>query len=332
MYSMFAGIDVSKDWIDSSWSQGPNPQYLGRFENSIAGFKKLVKAFKTVTSVDQSRWFFCFENTGTYSKLLVQWLCSEGIPCREENALKISKEGGLRRGKSDKIDSKLICRYAFKNRDSIQPTKLPAPEIQVLKKLLSRREFLVRQRTARQVSLREHQAEFPSNLLKLLEAQDQEAIQKLTENIGFIEKEIEKITASQPELQKNCDLAQSVKGVGPVITWYLLAYTNNFQNFENAKHFASFCGVAPFPDESGTTRKHKNRVSPMANKHIKAIITNGVLAAVAYDTELRFYYQRKISEGKEPGCVLNAVKNKLIARVFACVKRGSPFVSTHNYA
>ena len=332
MYRLFAGIDVSKDYVDASWTDGPNPTYLGRFENSIAGFKKLVGGLKAVTSLKKTEWFICFENTGTYSKLLFQWLCSQGIACREENAMRILKEAGVRRGKSDKIDSIRICLYAFKNRDILQATPLPSPESQLLKKLLSRRDFLVRQRVARQVSLREQKSEFPTKLLKQLEEQDQAAILKLNEDIEFIEDQIDTLIAENNAMQKNYELAQSVKGVGPVITWYLIAYTGNFENFANARKFASYCGVAPFPYESGSSQKYKDRVSPLANKHIKALITNGALAAIAHDTEIRSYAHRKLAEGKEPGCVQNAVKNKLIARVFAVVKRGTPFVATHNYA
>ncbi len=332
MYRFFVGIDVSKHWIDASWSDDSNPQYLGQFQNSIPGFKKLLAAVKKLTKVESTAWFFCFENTGTYSKLLLQWLCSEEIPCREENALKISKEAGLRRGKSDKLDSGVICKYAFKNRDSIQITTLPSPTIELIKKLLSRRDFLVRQKAARQTSLKEQKAEFTPELLKALEEQDKAALQNLADDIKFVEDQIESLIASNEQIQKNNQLAKSVKGVGPVIAWYMIAYTNNFQAFANSRKFASYTGIAPFPDESGTCRKRKNRVNPMANKHIKALITNGSLAAIIHDTEIRTYFQRKIAEGKDQGVVMNAVKNKLIARVFAVVQRGTPFVTTHNYA
>jgi transposase len=332
MYRLFVGIDVSKAWIDASYTEGPDPKYLGQFDNSISGFKELLKAVRGVTAVKRSAWFFCFENTGTYSKELLQWLCSQEIACREESALKIAKESGLRRGKSDKIDSQLICQYSFKNRDSIQATKLSGPNIQLIKKLLSRRAFLVRQRAARMVSLKEQRAEFPSQLLEVLEAQDKEAIGKLGEDIQFVEKEIKRLIDASTELKKNNRLAQSVTGVGHVIAWHIIAYTNNFEDFSNYKSFAAYCGIAPFPNKSGSTRNFRNRVSPIANRRIKALIANGVIAAMTHDTEIRLYSQRKLQEGKESGCVKNAVKNKLIARVFAVVKRGTPFVSTHNYA
>lgn len=332
MYQFIVGIDVSKEWFDASWTDGTNTHYLGNYPNSIPGFKQLIAACKKATSVEKSKWFVCFENTGTYSKLLLQWLSSQQIPCREENALRISKEAGMRRGRSDKIDSGLICRYAYKNRDHIQPIELTSPTIALMKKLLSRRNFLVRQRTARQTSLKEQKAEFPLALFETLSAQDAAAIKQLSEEIQFIENEIKKLVASNEKMQKNNRLAQSVCGVGPIIAWYMLAYTNNFQSFTNARKFSCYSGIAPFPNESGSSRKWKNHVSKMGNQQMKALLGNGMTAAITYDTELRTYFQRKIAEGKEPGVVKNAVKNKLVARVFAVVQRETHFVRTHNYA
>jgi hypothetical protein len=47
---------------------------------------------------------------------------------------------------------------------------------------------------------------------------------------------------------------------------------------------------------------------------------------------MREYMERKIQEGKHYNCALNAVKNKLVARVFAVVKRKTPYVDLKKYA
>ena len=41
--------------------------------------------------------------------------------------------------------------------------------------------------------------------------------------------------------------------------------------------------------------------------------------------ELRDYYQRKVKEGKNKMLVLNAVRNKLIHRLYAVVARGENY-------
>ena len=55
-------------------------------------------------------------------------------------------------------------------------------------------------------------------------------------------------------------------------------------------------------------------------------------SAVLNNPEMREYMERKIQEGKHYNCALNAVKNKLVARVFAVVKRKTPYVDLKKYA
>jgi len=45
------------------------------------------------------------------------------------------------------------------------------------------------------------------------------------------------------------------------------------------------------------------------------------LTAVKLDSDLKAYYERKVGEGKSKTSVLNAVKNKLLARVVAVVNK-----------
>ena len=156
-------------------------------------------------------------------------------------------------------------------------------------------------------------------------------IEEIKSQIGKIESHIEQLIASDEALKQNYDLVKSVKGIGPVISAYMISITENFTCFENARKFACYAGVAPFPNQSGK-KNGKTQVSHMANKKIKSLLSNGVNAAVMHDREIAIYYNRKIKEGKEKGVVLNAIKNKLIQRVFAVIKRQSPYVCLGNYA
>jgi len=56
------------------------------------------------------------------------------------------------------------------------------------------------------------------------------------------------------------------------------------------------------------------------------------LQAIRYDPELEKYYQRKLNEGKNPMSVINAVRCKILSRIFATVKRGTPFVKLNGLA
>ncbi len=331
MYEFFVGSDVSKLTIDVSYHDGSKSVYLGEFKNNNSGFKKLVARLKQVTDQPCTAWFVCFENTGVYSKALLEWLISQQISCREENALKIARSMGLRRGKNDKVDSKDICIYAYEKRDSIEASRLAKPVIVRLKKLLSRRDLLVRKKQSLTISLQDQKATMDVELYTIFNSQNKDFIKHFNDAISEIDKLIEQSITTDEETSKNYKVLLSITGIGPVIAAYLIAYTHNFTAFDNARKFGSYCGIAPFLMGQSGIRSGTMRVSHMANKKIKSLLSNGVAAAIRFDPQLRQYYKRKLAEGKKKGVVLNNLKNKLVHRAFAVVKRQTPFVQTVNY-
>ena len=56
------------------------------------------------------------------------------------------------------------------------------------------------------------------------------------------------------------------------------------------------------------------------------------LTAIKTDGQIALYYNRKIKEGKNPMLVLNNIRNKLVARIFATIKRQTPYVFTMKFA
>jgi len=330
-YSLFIGSDISKSVIDVSFHYEGLACYLGQFANNENGYSAFVKALSKMVSIPKNEWFVCFENTGVYSKPILNWLIAKNIACREENALNISKSLGIRRGKDDKVDSLDICQFAYEKRDSIRPTILPEQHITRLKKLLSRRDFLVRQRQSLKVSLKEQDGFISAEILEDLQQGNDNLISTYDAEINNLDTKIERLIQSNEDLSKNDKLARSVKGIGPVTSAYIIATTHNFTIFDNPKKYACYCGVAPFPNSSGT-RTGRKKVSHIANKKMKSLLSNCAMTAKNHDPELSKYYKRKIEDGKQKGIVINALKNKLINRVFAVIKRGTPYVQLMNYA
>jgi len=331
MFQFYVGADMSKHYFDVSYISYGQPIYVGRFDNSNLGYKICIKKLGEVAGISPEQWFICFENTGVYSKAFLYWLLGKQIPCREECALKISKSLGIRRGKNDKMDSKDIARYCFEKRDTIQRTELTSPTIRNLKRLLSRRDFLVKRKVAFEISLSDQKQVTDESIFEMFEIDNNKIVAELNSQIKKLNEVIDQLIKSDESTKKNYELAKSVKGIGPIISAYMVAFTENFTCFRNARKFACFAGVAPFPNQSGT-KSGKTQVSHMANKKIKSLLSNAVNTAIMYDKEIGLYYHRKIAEGKDKGVIFNAIKNKLIQRVFAVIKRQSPYVCLHNYA
>ncbi|MDQ6481665.1 transposase, partial [Dyadobacter sp. LHD-138] len=87
-----------------------------------------------------------------------------------------------------------------------------------------------------------------------------------------------------------------------------------------------------FEHSSGSSIRGKTKVSPLANRKMKALLSNCASAAIQHDPELKLYYQRKITEGKAKMSIQNAIKAKLINRVFATVARKSKYVPIMQYS
>ena len=69
----------------------------------------------------------------------------------------------------------------------------------------------------------------------------------------------------------------------------------------------------------------------MANKNIKTLLHMGALAAIKKPGDIQDYYLRKVAEGKNKMSVLNAVRNKLVLRIFACVNQNRAYENNYCY-
>ena len=130
-------------------------------------------------------------------------------------------------------------------------------------------------------------------------------------------------------LKQNFHLLQSIKGVGKILALTTIIKTLNFTRFANARKFACFCGTAPFPHDSGTTIKRKARVSHLADKQMKTLLDLSAKSAIQYDKELREYYLKRTEDGKSKMSTLNVVRNKILYRMFAVIKRQTPFLENY---
>lgn len=331
MYQLFIGCDMSKDKFDVSYFYQGNTTYLGEFVNNIEGFQKLLSELKSRFEVKIKEWFVCFENTGVYSKLFYAWLIEQNIQFREENALQIKTSTGFRRGKSDKADSKDICLYAYEKRDSLKVSEAHNPSIEKLRDLIARRRLLEKQKKALRVSVNVKKKTMDKQLYEDMQADNKFMIEHYQALIKKAEKQMKQIIKDDKDLKKNAELTQSVIGVGPIITAAVLVRTNNFKDITEARKLSCYTGIAPFSKSSGQ-KKGPARVSKLGDKYLKSLLSNGARAAATHDKEIKLYVERKKGEGKHYGKVMNAVKNKLLHRIFATVKRGTPYVRLNQYA
>lgn len=158
-------------------------------------------------------------------------------------------------------------------------------------------------------------------------------LEKVEKQVKEVNDEIKKLIDSDQRLTELKELISSVPGIGDVVTWKLLVTTNEFKDFSDGKKFACYSGVVPFQHQSGTSLKSRARVSHLANKEMKTLLNLSAVANISRGKgELYEYYQRKVDEGKVKMSVINAVRNKIIQRVFACVKNNRKYDETYMHS
>lgn len=246
--------------------------------------------------------------------------------------LEIKRSLGITRGKSDQKDAKAIARYAYLRREELKPTQLPSAQLLELKNLLSVREKMVRNRKGYHNSLKELKETLKVSKSNLLYQAQQKLIEELSVQIKKIEQKIKEVIAQDEQLSKLFALVTSVKGVGLILGTSFLVYTNGFTAFDNWRKFACYSGIAPFEYQSGTSIKAPRRVSHLAQKHLKGLLSNAACVCIQSSEELKTYYHRRLQEGKSKLAVQNILRNKIVARVFAVVKRGTPFREEYQQA
>lgn len=328
-FSHFIGIDVSKKTLDISVFEGNHFLYHAQIENSVGSFKKFVLSLKK-QRINLSRCLFCAENTGIYNENIKSITEELNLCLWIENPLQIIKSQGVVRGKNDKIDSFRIARYAYKNQEEAQKWEPPRKILVTIKRLLTLRKNLLG--NLKQLKLVLCEKAFLIQDLDLLSGCCRGSIDALKKDIKTIEKEILSLIKSDSELNHKYELITSIEGVGMFTAIEVIIATNEFKNFDSAKKFACFCGVVPFEYSSGTSVNKRTKVSSMANKTLKTLLHMAALSVVKMKGELQDYFIRKVSQGKNKMLVINAIRNKLILRIFAVVKKDQAYQKDFSFS
>lgn len=326
-YKEVVGIDVSKNTIDAYCFKA---QVHKAFVNDLVGYKSLIKWVLKETK--ESEVFYCFENTGYYSLKLALYLSSQAIVYVEESPLKIKRSSGIVKEKTDRLDAHLIARYAWLYREELEPSTVKSSSHLELGRLLALRDQLVRNNAGLKGTLKEMRTLLSSPTTDFGCISLKRSIDYLSKQVKGVEIRIKQIISADESMSTNYELLSSLKGVGLVVACQLIYHTGNFTRFASWRAFSSYCGTAPFEHRSGTSIHRRKQCHYLGDRKMKSLLSMASVSAIQHDSELRLYYKRKLAEGKDKMLAINNVRNKLIARAFAVIKRGTPYVVLQQHA
>ena len=318
---LIVGVDISKSTLDICFK--PMDVSLN-IPNDVKGFKQWSTKLKKIVHPNASV-LVIMEHTGQYSYRFETFLKQTGIAYCKIAALQIKRSLGMVRGKTDKVDAKRIAEYGWLRRDILIADQPLNETTRRLRSLLGLRTKLVKDRSGYISRFKEMRASGSCTASSFEAKLQQQVIDTLTRAIGKVETEIKSLVNANEPIRKTCELLRSIKGIGWIIAAYMIGCTENFLKFSNARKFNCYAGLAPFKYESGSSIRGRSRISHLANKDAKTLLNLGASCAIRCDRELKKYYQKRVAEGKRKMSCLNIIRSKLVARMFAVVKRQTPY-------
>lgn len=328
----FVGIDISKLFFDAALVRADTPGEVMhcQFKQSAQGFAQLQQWLQQQQVLFDEQTLICMEYTGIYNAALVNYLCSKQALVWVEMAVKIKKSAGFQRGCNDKSDAIKIAQYALRYQDNRMIWSPADAHLDELRHLIGQRDRIVDCISKLCVPVNELKAVDCLAQARQMEKMQQKTISALERTRKNIEATILKIVRQDQALDNKVKKVTSIKGIGQVTAVAFLVYTKGFRSFDTAKQLACYCGVVPFiAKQSGTSIKSKARVSVFANKKLKCLLHMCALSAIRHDRELKTYWERKKAEGKNPMSIINAVRNKLVLRMFAVLRDDRVFVEKY---
>ena len=213
------GIDVSKLTLDAFIH---SHQIFTQVPNTKKGYSKLLTWATKSTGCSMDNVLFCFEHTGMYSYALACHMTEKQMNYIMVPGLEIKRSLGIQRGKNDRVDAMRIAQYAYRRREEVTTYQLPEKAINKIRQLLSLREKLVKQCAGYEASLKDLPDFIESSESKVLVGVQRNMIKALAREIEKVEKEIDSVLESSPDIMNNYRLITSITGVGRQTALYLI--------------------------------------------------------------------------------------------------------------
>ncbi len=312
----FIGIDISSKTLDICIKSDGM-----RISMVIANEQGQIKEFLSNNSGSNIKLIIAMENTGRYNWTLYEVFAETNFQVYVIPPLHLKKSMGLVRGKNDKIDAVRIADFIEKNYQELIPWQPSSVSIRKLKVLLTERNYRIKLKRQLISQKSDYKRMHNMGLEDELTSLNAEMVENINKQIKILEDKIQNLIECDTQLKQMDKIIQSVPGVGKVLSWYFIAKTNAFTDIKDPRKMACYAGVVPFEHQSGYSIYRKPHVSVFADKLLKSLLHLGAMTAIRGKNDLREYYLRKVGEGKNKMSVLNAVRNKIIHRVFAVINK-----------
>lgn len=121
-------------------------------------------------------------------------------------------------------------------------------------------------------------------------------------------------------------LLESIPGIGKTLACDIQAEIETLGKFKDADALIAFAGLDPRVKQSGTGLHHNTKLTKRGSPYLRRALFMAASIGQRNDSELMAYYDKKRAEGKYYREATVAVARKIVYRVFAVLKRQTPYV------
>ena len=218
-----------------------------------------------------------------------------------------------------------IATYAKRFSDRAKLFRPKNDNIKLLERLFSERHLIVKDIAKYKSQLSQEEDFFDACYFKEKKKRIERLIKFNQKVLNEIQVKVDETISSDIELANTIENITSIPGVGMQTALATIIATDNFTKFDNARKFCCHAGCAPFSYQSGSSLKSRNKVSQRANKNLKRLFHMAALSTLRTSGEFKDYFNRKVAEGKNKMTVINAIRSKLIHRIFVLAKQNRKY-------
>jgi transposase len=302
-----AGVDAGQRFLDVALA--PSGQTF-RMPNLAEGIAEIIARLER-SGVRR----VVLEAIGPYAEQLVKALSVAGFEVGIVNPRRIKAfreaEGG--RAKTDRLDARLIARFALTMPETLRP--LPTDTQLELKALSLRRRQLTEMIAMEKTRMKQVRG-------TLLLDSHRAAIAALSAQCQAIEAELARRIGDDAELRRVLHILKSIPGIGERVATLLITDLPELGQ-RDRKAIASLAGLAPHVSQSGAAPPRAAIAG--GRPCVRAALYMAALVAARHHPKLRDDYNALRLQGKPGKVALIAIARKLLVTANALVKADTPY-------
>ena len=328
-YRLWCGIDVAAKTFTTTWTTDRTtcapPLTLPQTPEGISTLQQHLHALNVPTAAT----LIVLEATGSYWIGLAVALHEAGYSISVVNPKQVHHwaQSLPRRGKTDALDARMLTQYAWER----QPRSwTPPPAVyHELRQRLTARDGLV--------SLRQN-ARNQLHALQQWPVQVTAALQSIEQIISECDRQIADLELAIAQVlcdgawATSAELMQTITGIGPLTTAWVLVLTVNLRRCPTAEAAANYAGLIPLPRESGTSVRGRSQIGHDGNARLRTALYRATINAARFNPSIKRFYERLRAAGKPTKVARCAAARKLLVLIYAVVNNQRPFDPAYGQA